>query len=79
MQGVEVGERSATNIDASQVESRCFSAVQLNVDVSQRFLSCVVDRAVGEGDEVEVADPGQVVTGCRRPTDEQFGHPAERR
>lgn len=48
------------------------------MDLGQRGQSGCVDRPVDDGDQVEVAHPGDVIPGRQRPRDEQVRDPAER-
>lgn len=77
MQGVTVRKFIHVDVDTPEVEPRGASAVEVLVNLAQDHLTRLDDRAIGQSDEVKIADPRDVVAGGQGAGHEQIEHPSD--
>jgi hypothetical protein len=74
---LEVGQPACIHVHAAQVESLSGPLVKLAVQADQDLLPGRGDRALRQGNQVEITDTGDVIPGGQGTSHQQIGHPAE--
>jgi hypothetical protein len=78
MQSAHIVQPAGVGVLAAQVGAGRNPFIQVTVDRRGRLSSLRRDRAVADGDQVEVAHSEHVVAGRQRARHPQVGDPAER-
>jgi hypothetical protein len=79
MERVTVGKLVHVDVHTPKIEANRGPAVQVPVKVYKDRLTLFVDRAVGQSNEIKVADTRNVVAHRQRPSHEKVEDPAKLR
>lgn len=75
MSDLNVAPARGVDVHASEIQTRRRADVKLPMQYREQGLTALVNRAVGNRHEVEVADAGEVVAGRQGSRDKQIADP----